>query len=454
MTSRGPEFPDRPDHAQPRVRFTPSTPTGPTRITLGKRKRRSRLLPLGAILGLLMAFMLAGGGLLDQAANAATSVVGSQPQTAATATATADAQTSASASPSSAATSSSDQTVQQVAAEANPAVVTVTTLASPSSTQGSQIFGGSQGGNTPFGQSPSDGSQFGGSQSGGNANGNGSASGDQPISSGSGFIWDSAGHVITNAHVVAGGSSFTVTFQDGTTNDATLVGKDVYADVAVLQVKLDSGQSLPAVASIGSSKDVSAGEQVVAIGSPFGELTNTVSEGIVGATDRSLPAQAGVYNMTGLIQHDAAIYPGNSGGPLLNLQGQVIGINVAKLQNQQTGQTSGIGFAIAIDSVKPLISGIISNGSVARPYLGIQTQVTQSGGEGVVQVENGGPSDGILQRGDLITGLDGKDIGFDTPFLNQLFTHKAGDTVKLTIERGGQTQTVSITLGSRPATAS
>lgn len=447
MTTHDSDHSQTSDGRQPRVRFTSTSTAGPTptRITLAERKRRHPLLPLGTILAVLMAIVLSGGGVIDHAANAATSTVGSQ----GAATATVDAQTSASASPSGAAAGASDQTVQQVAAEANPAVVTVTTLASASSSQGGQLFGGSQNGQTPFGQSPSGGSQFGGSQSG-SSNGNGSTSGDQPISSGSGFIWDSNGDVITNAHVVAGGSSFSVTFQDGTTDDATLVGKDVYADIAVLHVQLSNGQSLPAVASIGSSKNVSAGEEVVAIGSPFGELTNTVSDGIVGATDRSLPAAPGVYDMTGLIQHDAAIYPGNSGGPLLNLQGQVIGINVAKLQDQQTGQTSGIGFAIAIDSAKPLITDIIDSGSVARPYLGVQTQVTQSGGEGVVKVENNGPADGVLKAGDLITGIDGKDIGFDAPFLNALFTHKPGDTVKLTIERDGTTQTVSVKLGSRP----
>lgn len=396
-------IPDRPVPAlAPRLQ----RPTVPT-LT-----RRRKILPLGAILGILMALVLAGGGVLNQAADAATNLLGSQTATPAAVTS----QTTGSAT---------EQTVKQVAAAANPTVVTVTTIG--------QAAAQSQTGPPSFGQSQS--------QSGS----------EQPLAKGSGFIWDANGHVITNAHVVAGGDQFTVTFADGTTVDATLVGKDVFADVAVLQVELKSGGKLPGVATIGDSAGVAAGETVIAIGSPYGELTNTVSEGIVGATGRTLPSSAGTYDLTDLIQHDAAIYPGNSGGPLLNSAGQVIGINVATLQDTQTGQASGIGFAISIDSVRDLITGIIQNGSVDRPYLGIQSQVTQSGGQGVVAVDSSGPSANVLKPGDLITAVDGTDIGFDTPFLNQLFTHKPGDTVKLKIERDGKTQTVSVKLGSRPA---
>lgn len=406
------EYPDgtrSPIVSQPSPAPTPRPQRHPTSPTA----RRRHLLPLGAILGLIMAFVLAGGGVLDQAASAATNLIGSQSSTPTAQVTQGDT------------TVADDQTVQQVFSEANPAVVTVTTLGNVPATQGQM---------PSFGQSHDERSTT-----------------DQPLSSGSGFIWDSDGHVITNAHVVADGTSFTVSFSDGTTVDATLVGKDVYADIAVLQVELKDGQTLPAVAKIGTSDDVAAGQGVVAIGSPYGELTNTVSDGIVGATGRTLPSSAGVYDLTDLIQHDAPIYPGNSGGPLLNLQGEVIGINVATLQDTQTGQTSGIGFAISIDSVSGLISDIIDNGSVDRPYLGIKSQVTESGGQGVVQVESDGPAAGVLQRGDLITAIDGKDIGFDNAFLNELFTHSAGDSVDLTIQRDGHTQTVTITLGSRPA---
>ena len=405
------EYPS--DEWRPATRQPSLAPASRPHGSSSSPARRRTILPLGAILGLLMALVLAGGGVLNHAADAATSLIGSQ---AATATAVT--------SPASGTTT--DESIKQVAAAANPTVVTVTTIGqAPTQTQA---------GLPGFGQAPDQGQ-----------------GGEQPLAKGSGFIWDSDGHVITNAHVVADGDQFTVTFADGTTVDATLVGKDVFADVAVLQVQLASGEQLPGVATIGDSASVAAGESVVAIGSPYGELTNTVSAGIVGATGRTLPSSAGVYDLTDLIQHDAAIYPGNSGGPLLNMAGEVIGINVATLQDTQTGQASGIGFALSIDSVRDLISGIIANGSVDRPYLGIQSQVTQSGGQGVVDVDPKGPSAGVLKAGDLITAVDGTDIGLDTPFLNELFTHQPGDTVRLTIERNGKSQTVSVTLGDRPA---
>lgn len=393
---------------------TPETRPDPVRPVprMARPSRRTHpLLPIGALFGLLLAVMLAFSGTLTNAADAATALLGQA------ATPTATAQTTAS--------DATDKTVEQVYAAANPAVVTVTTLGQPSQANG-RVFGQPNGAIGTTGQ-------------------------DQPLSSGSGFIWDSDGHVITNAHVVAGGDSFTVTFSDGTTVDATLVGADTYADVAVLQVELADGQTLPAVATIGDSASVAAGQTVVAIGSPYGELTNTVSEGIVGATGRSLASSAGTYDLTDLIQHDASIYPGNSGGPLLNLAGEVVGINVATLSDTQTGQTSGIGFALSIDSVRPMITDIIATGSFARPYLGIQSQVTQDGGQGVVAVDPDGPSADTLQAGDLITAVDGTDIGFDTPFLNELFQHQPGDSVDLTIQRDGKSQTVSVTLGERPA---
>jgi 2-alkenal reductase len=357
--------------------------------------------------------MLVGSGVLDTAASTASTLLQSAQST------------PAAGSGSDPATEAGALTVEQVAELANPAVVTVITYTDQATTTGQ------------FGQRPVE-----------------PGSG-EPIAlgTGSGFIWDADGHVITNAHVVEGGSSFTVSFYDGTTAEATLIGRDVYADVAVLQLDLADGQTLPAVASIGSSADVAAGEAVVAIGSPYGELTNTVSDGIVGATGRSLPSSAGVYDLADLIQHDAAIYPGNSGGPLLDLDGNVIGINVATLRDTQTGQASGIGFALSIDSVRPLIEQIIADGTFDRPYLGIQTQTTQDGQQGVVAVDDSGPAADALQPGDLITAIDGTDLDFDHPFLNELFQSDPGDSVELTIVRDGEDQTVSVTLGERPADA-
>ncbi|HEV2528085.1 MAG TPA: trypsin-like peptidase domain-containing protein [Thermomicrobiales bacterium] len=409
MNDATPSEPDRPGDRTP-----VSPPIGWRNVPADRSTRAPRsFLPVGAILGLLLSLMLVGSGVLDTAASTASTLLQSAQST------------PAAGSGSDPATEAGALTVEQVAELANPAVVTVITYTDQATTTGQ------------FGQRPVE-----------------PGSG-EPIAlgTGSGFIWDADGHVITNAHVVEGGSSFTVSFYDGTTAEATLIGRDVYADVAVLQLDLADGQTLPAVASIGSSADVAAGEAVVAIGSPYGELTNTVSDGIVGATGRSLPSSAGVYDLADLIQHDAAIYPGNSGGPLLDLDGNVIGINVATLRDTQTGQASGIGFALSIDSVRPLIEQIIADGTFDRPYLGIQTQTTQDGQQGVVAVDDSGPAADALQPGDLITAIDGTDLDFDHPFLNELFQSDPGDSVELTIVRDGEDQTVSVTLGERPADA-
>ena len=400
---------DRPDDSGPDLR-----PVSWREVPAGRPTRTIRhLLPIGAILGLMLSLMLVGSGVLDAAASTASNLLQTAQSTPAAGSVSVDA--------------SAALSVEQVADLANPAVVTVTTYTDQASQAGGIGFGQRQ--NQAMTNDPT------------------------ALGSGSGFVWDEDGHVITNAHVVENGSSFTVSFLDGTTADAALVGKDVYADVAVLQVELSDGQTLPAVSHIGSSGDVAAGEAVVAIGSPYGELTNTVSEGIVGATGRTLPSSAGVYDLTDLIQHDANIYPGNSGGPLLDMSGNVLGINVATLRDTQTGQASGIGFALSIDSVHPLIDQIIQGGTVARPYIGIQTQTTQDGQQGVVAVDDSGPAADVLQAGDLITALDGSALDFDHPFLNELFQSHPGDSVELTIVRNGESQTVSVTLGDRPADA-
>jgi len=336
----------------------------------------------------------------------------------ATATISAAAQTS----------NSTNSSIADVAAKANPATVTVLNL--------QQI---NQSG--PFGDN-------------GNG-GNGSSNGDVvPVGSGSGYIVDEQGHVVTNAHVVAGGADFQVQLYDGTTIDATLVGADEYQDVAVLQLDLASGQTVPGTVSFGDSDAVRAGDTVVAIGSPFGEYTNTVTSGIVNAVDRSLDTGSG-YMLPNLVQHDADIYPGNSGGPLLNMAGEVIGMNVAKAINTTASfgsEETNIGFAIESNAIKSLVDQIITTGKVARPYLGIRTQPTMQG-QGVMSVETGGPADTAgLQAGDLITGIDGQEIDIDHPFINQLiFDHQPGDTVSLTVERNGGEVTVSVTLGERPA---
>ncbi len=316
--------------------------------------------------------------------------------------------------------------VADVAEKVNPAVVTITNLQT-------QV--------DPFS---------------GHATGNGEA---VPVGAGSGFIIDEAGHVVTNFHVVQGGESFEVRFYDGTTVSATLVGGDQLQDVAVLQLELASGQKVPGTVALGDSTSVRAGDQVIAIGSPYGELTNSVTTGTVNAVDRELDTGEG-YALPNLLQHDASIYPGNSGGPLVNLSGEVVGINVAKA-SQLTGMDSSdsIGFAIEIDAVKQIVDEIVNDGQFDRPYLGVQAQPVLSrdqqsiAGQGIIAVEPDGPAEKAgLKAGDIITAVDGVTLDQDHQFINVvIFDHQPGDTVTLTVERDGQTQQIEVTLGTRPA---
>lgn len=313
--------------------------------------------------------------------------------------------------------STQNNAVADVAERANPATVTVLNL---------------QQQQTQFGQSSNDA---------------------VPVGSGSGYIIDADGRVVTNNHVVEGAASLQVVFMDGTTVDATLVGADPYQDVAVLKLDLQSGQELPGIVSFGDSSTVRVGDTVIAIGSPYGEYANTVTAGIVNATDRSLDTGYG-FLMPNLVQHDAEIYPGNSGGPLLNTDGDVIGMNVAKAVNPTVGyspQETNIGFAIESNAIKEIVDEIISTGQVARPYLGIRTQSTMQG-QDVMSVEADGPADRAgLQAGDIITAINGQTIDSDHPFINSLiFDHKPGDDITLAVERNGQELELPVTLGERP----
>ena len=312
---------------------------------------------------------------------------------------------------------SQDNAVADVAEAANPATVTVLNLQQQP---------------TMFGQSPDEA---------------------VPVGSGSGYIVDADGHVVTNNHVVEGAASLQVVFMDGTTVDATLVGTDPYQDVAVLKLELESGQKLPGILSFGDSSTVRVGDTVIAIGSPYGEYANTVTAGIVNATDRSLDTGFG-YLLPNLVQHDADIYPGNSGGPLLNTKGEVIGMNVAKAVEPTLGnvsQETNIGFAIKSKAIKEIVDEIVATGHVARPYLGIQTQATVQG-QGVMEVESDGPAaDAGLEAGDIITAIDGQEIDNDHPFINELiFDHKPGDEISLTVDRNGDELDLTVTLGERP----
>jgi 2-alkenal reductase len=274
-----------------------------------------------------------------------------------------------------------------------------------------------------------------------------------PYGAGSGWIYTEDGYVVTNAHVVSGADSFVIQYFDGTQVEAELIGTDTMQDVAVLKIDLGDGETVPAVARVGDSSTVRAGDEVVAIGSPLGEFLNSVSEGNVGGLDRSLDAGDGT-SLDNLIQHDAEISPGNSGGPLFNMQGEVIGMNVAKIETASSnGATaSGLNFAIDGNTVVEIVDEIIERGdSVAYPYVGIQTQLTEDGPV-IVDVEVDGPAaDSGLQPGDILLGINDERVDDSASFTSILMGYEPGDTVSVIVDRDGEELAFDVTLGECPA---
>jgi 2-alkenal reductase len=285
----------------------------------------------------------------------------------------------------------------------------------------------------------------------------------EEVGSGSGFFIDEQGHVVTNNHVVEGGDEFEVIFADGTTQAATLVGRDPITDVAVLQVP----GPVPAVVALGDSDAVQVGQPVLAIGSPLGTFTNTVTQGIVSALGRSLaedPNNPGLH-LTGLIQHDAAINPGNSGGPLVNQAGEVIGINTLAVTQVDLGVSAqGLFFAVPSNTVQRVSTELIATGQVVYPFLGISDSVeltprlagflhlSVDHGVYVGDVVNDGPADQAgMEGGDVIVAINGTELGEQNSLTDILYTYKPGDVVQMDIVRGDAQQTLSVTLGSRPS---
>ncbi len=284
----------------------------------------------------------------------------------------------------------------------------------------------------------------------------------QPVGSGTGFIIDDQGHIVTNWHVVTGGQQFQVVFANGESRKATLVGSDEISDLAVVQVSGD----LPGTVGFGDSDLLLPGEPVLAIGSPLGSFENTVTEGIVSATNRDFPTgqSQGVQSYTNLIQHDAAINPGNSGGPLLNLDGEVVGVNTLGIPSEQGQPVQGLFFAIPSNTVQQITQQLIDNGSVAYAYMGVtvasinpeiaaQNQLDVDYGGYITQVNPGDPAaDAGIQVDDIITAIGDQQIDQDNSFTEILFARQPGETVSVTIDRGGEQSTVDVTLGERPPT--
>jgi len=345
-----------------------------------------------------------------------------------------------------------EMSVADVAEKVNPAVVTILNMQPISQADMSGISGIE--GIPDLPQIPGI-NELPGSDQGPNDNGN-SANSDTlvPVGSGSGFIVDDSGHVITNAHVVDGADKVTAVLSDGSEEPATIVGSDDLIDVAVLKLDLPAGQSLPGIAKFGDSSSLRAGDQVVAIGNALGSFPNTVSEGTVNATDRSFPAEGG---LTDWIQHDAEIWHGNSGGPLLNLRGEVVGVNTAGIGSSMMGDadtgSADMAFAVEGNTVCRAAAELLANGKITWPYLGIQGEATADG-QSVVEVTEDGPSAAAgIEPGDVITALDGQEITPKNSLVDLLFEHKPGDKVTVTAERDGTSMTFDVTLGERPEAA-
>ncbi len=352
-----------------------------------------------------------------------------------------------------------EQTLENVYTQVNPSVVNIQVVSQASNSSQSFQFPGS-----PFG--------FGNP-----------GSGSVQEALGSGFVWDSQGHIVTNNHVVNGATQITVTFSDGTVADAKLVGADPDSDLAVIQVS--NVAQLPEPVQIADSSQVKVGQLAIAIGNPYG-LSGTMTTGIISALSRSLPVgldnaasqQGPTYTIPDIIQTDAAINPGNSGGVLVDTTGKLIGVTSAIESSVQAN--SGIGFVIPSTIVQKVIPVLIKNGSYDHPRLGISgTSLTpdlaqamnldaQQKGALVIDVTPNGPADkaGILGSaktvtiqgqqttvgGDVITAIDGQPVKNFDDLASYLYTNtEVGQTVTLTVLRKGQEKQIKVTLASLPA---
>jgi putative serine protease PepD len=264
---------------------------------------------------------------------------------------------------------------------------------------------------------------------------------------GSGFVYDSAGHLITNYHVVQGETSVQVVLADGSKEKATVVGSDPSSDLAVLKVDAPSSDLHPL--SLGDSSALQVGDGVVAIGAPFG-LEETVTSGIVSALDRSISSETR-YTIPGVIQTDAAINHGNSGGPLLNLAGQVVGVTTQIAS--ESGGNDGVGFAIPSNAIKSVASQILNGKKVEHPYLGVSIgDATSRSGAAVGSITSGSPAaDAGLKKGDVITRFGDSAITDANDLTEAVGLAKPRDKVKVTYVRGGETKTTTVTVGTRPS---
>jgi putative serine protease PepD len=277
---------------------------------------------------------------------------------------------------------------------------------------------------------------------------------------GSGFVYDAQGHVVTNEHVVAGGGSIDVRFADGSSYPATLLGTDRSTDLAVIDV--DAPASVLVPLRLGDSGAVRAGDGVVALGSPFG-LEGSITSGIVSALHRQMEAGNG-FTITDSIQTDAAINHGNSGGPLLDSSGRVIGVN-AQIRSD-SGGSDGVGFAIPSNTVRTVVTQILETGRAEHAYLGVSLLDVDEG-VAIATIADGAPADEAGLRaatgtdvegaqevptgGDVIVEFDGVEVSTSGELQSAVDGKRPGDTVPITVLRDGERETVEVTLGTRPS---
>jgi putative serine protease PepD len=269
---------------------------------------------------------------------------------------------------------------------------------------------------------------------------------EQGGATGSGFVIDEQGHIVTNQHVVDGAQAVTVRFSDGTEVEATVVGTDPSTDIAVLDVDRPSSELTPL--SFAANGSLEVGDAVIAIGSPFG-LEGTLTSGVISALGREIRSPNG-FTIENVVQTDAALNQGNSGGPVLDDQGRVVG--VAAQIRSESGGSVGIGYAVPGDTAQRVARELIEDGSVEHAYLGVS--LPPDGAARLVGVVEDSPANRAgLQSGDEVTKVDGNEIETGDDLRAAIDAKKPGDKITLTIERAGDERTVQVTLGQRPASA-
>ena len=275
--------------------------------------------------------------------------------------------------------------------------------------------------------------------------------------SGSGFIISSDGYILTNFHVIESSSSVTVTTYDGTEYDAEIIGYDQSMDIAVL--KIDAKELVPVV--LGRSETLNVGDDVIAIGNPLGELTFSLTRGVVSALNRQVTLSGNVTME--LIQTDCAINSGNSGGALFNMYGEVVGITNAKYSSSSSGASiDNIGFAIPVDDIRDIVDSIITNGYIVKPYIGVSVSTVSNeatgyglpGGASVQQVVEGGPAEKAgLQENDIITAVNGTEISSSGELVEIVGNCAPGDELTLSVYRQGETLELTLTVGEQSKSA-